>query len=121
MTIGIIREGKTPPDKRVPLSPLQCEQILNDYPQVELFVQKSEIRKFTDSEYERAGIAVVDSVDHCDVLLGVKEVPKNELTKDTVSNFEVIEFRYPDQERFDRGAYQHNFDCEAMIVSDLQV
>lgn len=79
MKIGIIREGKTPPDKRVPLSPLQCEQILNDYPQVELFVQKSEIRKFKDSEYERAGIAVVDSVEHCDVLLGVKEVPKNEL------------------------------------------
>jgi hypothetical protein len=50
--------------------------------------------------------------------LVIYKVPKNELTKDTVSNFEVIEFRYPDQERFDRGAYQHNFDCEAMIVSE---
>jgi alanine dehydrogenase len=79
MKIGIIKEGKTPPDKRVPLSPDQCEQILNDYPEVEIFVQKSEIRKFKDSEYERLGIAVVDSVDHCDVLIGVKEVPKHEL------------------------------------------
>lgn len=50
--------------------------------------------------------------------LVIYKVPKSELTKDTVSNFEVIEFRYPDQERFDRGAYQHNFDCEAMIVSE---
>lgn len=77
--IGIIREGKTPPDKRVPLSPEQCEFILNNYPEVELFVQKSEIRKFKDKEYEERGVAVVDNVDHCDILLGVKEVPIDEL------------------------------------------
>lgn len=79
MKIGIIREGKTPPDKRVPLSPEQCERILNEYPEVELYVEKSEIRKFKDSEYERLGIAVVDNVEHCDVLLGVKEVPIDQL------------------------------------------
>lgn len=79
MKIGIIREGKTPPDKRVPLSPEQCERILNEYPEVELYVEKSEIRKFKDSEYERLGVAVVDNVEHCDVLLGVKEVPIDQL------------------------------------------
>lgn len=79
MKIGIIREGKTPPDKRVPLSPEQCERILNEYPEVEVYVQKSEIRKFKDSEYEKLGVAVVDTVDHCDILLGVKEVPLDEL------------------------------------------
>lgn len=79
MKIGIIREGKTPPDKRVPLSPEQCERILNEYPDVEIYVEKSEIRKFKDSEYERLGVAVVDNVEHCDVLMGVKEVPIDEL------------------------------------------
>ncbi|CAG5086672.1 NAD(P)-dependent oxidoreductase [Parvicella tangerina] len=79
MKIGVIREGKTPPDKRVPLSPAQCERILNDYSEVEIYVEKSEIRKFKDSEYERLGIAVVDDVSHCDVLIGVKEVPIDEL------------------------------------------
>lgn len=79
MKIGIIREGKTPPDKRVPLSPEQCEHIINHYPQVEIYVQKSEIRKFKDSEYEQLGIAVVDDVSHCDVLMGVKEVPVDQL------------------------------------------
>lgn len=79
MKIGIIREGKTPPDKRVPLSPEQCERILNDHPEVEIFVEKSEIRKFKDNEYERLGVAVVDNVEHCDVLIGVKEVPIDEL------------------------------------------
>jgi len=77
--IGLIREGKTPPDKRVPLSPEQCEYILNNYPNVEIYVQKSEVRKFKDSEYERLGIAVVDDVSHCDILMGVKEVPVEQL------------------------------------------
>lgn len=79
MKIGIIREGKTPPDKRVPLSPEQCERIINEYPNVEIYVEKSEIRKFRDSEYERLGVAVVDNVEHCDVLMGVKEVPIEQL------------------------------------------
>lgn len=77
--IGIIREGKTPPDKRVPLSPEQCEYIMNNYPDVELYVQKSPIRKFKDDEYSRLGIAVVDSVEDCDILIGVKEVPIDQL------------------------------------------
>ena len=77
--LGIIREGKTPPDKRVALSPEQCEYILNNYPDVEVFVQKSEIRKFKDEQYAKLGVAVVASVEDCDVLIGVKEVPINEL------------------------------------------
>jgi alanine dehydrogenase len=80
--IGIIKEGKTPPDKRVPLSPEQCERILNNYDNVEIYVQKSNIRKFSDRDYERVGIAVVDDVSHCDILMGVKEVPINELIAD---------------------------------------
>ena len=67
--IGVIREGKNPPDKRVPLSPKQCEYILDNYDNVEVYVQKSEIRKFTDKEYSDRGVAVVDSVDHCDILI----------------------------------------------------
>ncbi len=77
--LGIIREGKTPPDKRVALSPQQCEYILNNYPDVEVFVQKSEIRKFKDEQYAQLGVAVVNSVEDCDVLIGVKEVPIDEL------------------------------------------
>ena len=77
--IGLIREGKTPPDKRVPLSPQQCSDIVKHYPNVEIYVQKSEVRKFKDSEYERLGIAVVDDISHCDILMGVKEVPAEQL------------------------------------------
>jgi alanine dehydrogenase len=77
--IGVIKEGKVPPDKRVPLSPDQCAWIQNNYPNVDLKVQKSDIRKFTDAEYLAAGVKVVDSVYDCDILLGVKEVPIDQL------------------------------------------
>ena len=79
MKLGIIREGKIPPDKRVVLTPEQCQHIASKYPDIELKVQKSEIRKFKDEEYSALGITVVDTVEDCDVLLGVKEVPINEL------------------------------------------
>jgi saccharopine dehydrogenase (NAD+, L-lysine forming) len=79
MKIGIIREGKTPPDKRVPLSPQQCRHILDNYPTVELYVEESSIRKFSDDDYRVLNIPVVKDVNHCDVLMGVKEVPIEQL------------------------------------------
>jgi len=54
--IGVIREGKNPPDKRVPLSPQQCLDAMNAYPNLEIVVQPSPIRKFRDKEYSALGI-----------------------------------------------------------------
>lgn len=73
--IGLIREGKTPPDKRVPMSPEQCVDLKAKYPEIEIVVESSPIRAFTDEEYRQAGIEVVDDISDCDLLLGVKEVP----------------------------------------------
>ncbi len=77
MKIGIIREGKTPADSRVPLSPHQCSQLVEQGLQVS--VQRSEVRCFSDDQYAHLGIDVVDNIDDCDILLGVKEVPISEL------------------------------------------
>ena len=79
MKIGILREGKIPLDKRVPLTPKQCAVLLQQYPQEQWVVQKSPIRCFTDEEYAQAGMQLVEDVSDCDVLLGVKEVPKLDL------------------------------------------
>jgi len=79
MLIGIIREGKKPSDKRVPLTPSQCAEIQKQFPSIQILVQTSPIRAFEDSEYLDYGIEVVDSVAHCEILLGVKEVPLDEL------------------------------------------
>lgn len=82
--LGIIKEGKTPPDKRVPFSPLQCVEIEQRYPHVKVVVQESVIRAFSDEEYREAGIKVASSVNDCDILMGIKEVPIDELiTKKT--------------------------------------
>ncbi|MGM0477904.1 MAG: NAD(P)-dependent oxidoreductase [Bacteroidota bacterium] len=74
MKIGIIREGKTPPDKRVPLTPNQCRLVEEQYPHVEIYVQESPIRAFSDDQYREQGIEVVKNIDDCDVIMGVKEV-----------------------------------------------
>lgn len=72
--LGIIREGKTPPDKRVPLTPKQCKLVETKFPNVTVFVQKSEVRAFKDAEYEAEGINLVDNLSECDIIMGVKEV-----------------------------------------------
>ena len=77
--IGLIREGKTPPDKRVPLTPHQCRTIMNEYPEVKIVVQKSPIRAFKDSEYADLGIELRDDLTDCDVIMGVKEVNISDL------------------------------------------
>lgn len=87
MKIGVVREGKTPPDQRVPLTPAQCAELKRSYPDVELVVESSEVRRITDDEYRAEGIDVVKDLSGCDVLLGVKEVPLDELIPDTTYLF----------------------------------
>jgi len=79
LRIGVIREGKVPPDKRVPLSPQQCVEIMERWPHVEVLVQPSPIRKFQDEEYASLGIQMPEDISHCDIILGVKEVPIKDL------------------------------------------
>ena len=80
MKIGIIREGKTPPDSRVPLSPTQCAALLQQG--VDIKVQSSSVRCFSDEDYIKSGVPVVSEVHDCDILLGVKEVPLDMLIPD---------------------------------------
>ncbi len=74
MKVGILREGKTPPDKRVPLTPEQCVEVQKKFPHVQIIVQPSKVRSFTDEEYINLGIQVKEDVSDCAILLGVKEV-----------------------------------------------
>ena len=73
--IGLIRERKTPPDTRVPLTPQQCRQIQRRYPDIAIVAEPSPDRCFSDAEYASAGIPVQQDLSGCDILLGVKEVP----------------------------------------------
>ena len=113
LKIGIIKEGKTPPDKRVALSPEQCEFILDKYDDVEIYVQKSNIRKFEDRDYERLGVAVVDDVSDCDILVGVKEVPIDEL----IPNKKYIFFSHTFKEQeYNRDLLQAVIDKKIQLI-----
>lgn len=79
MKFGIIREGKTPPDKRVVFSPQDLLTFKNTYPQAEFKVESSPIRVFKDEEYAELGFEVTTDMADCDVLFGVKEVPVDQL------------------------------------------
>lgn len=79
LKIGLIREGKIPPDKRVPFTPLQAVEIQQRFKGVKIICQHSEVRAFGDDEYRAAGLKVTDDVSGCDVLMGIKEVPVADL------------------------------------------
>ena len=83
---GIIREGKTPPDTRVPLAPQQCAHILQQYP-VELKVEQSPIRCFSDDDYANQQIELTNDISSQDILLGVKEVPIDQLIPNKTYSF----------------------------------
>lgn len=74
MLIGLIRERKTPPDERVPLTPKQCAEIQLKYPDIKILVEPSPTRCYSDDEYRMEGITLSDDLSACDILLGVKEV-----------------------------------------------
>lgn len=75
MKFGIIKERKSPPDRRVVFSPEELVQLQNTFPTAELKVERSDIRVFPDEAYKEKGFEVSDDLSDCDVLLGVKEVP----------------------------------------------
>ena len=75
MKFGIIRERKNPPDRRVVLSPEECQNVLSKFPKADILVESSPIRVFSDQEYTDKGLSVVNDMEVCEVLLGVKEVP----------------------------------------------
>ncbi len=80
--VGIIKEGKIPVDKRVPLTPKKCVEAMQEFEGLKMVVQPSEVRCFKDEEYAELGVAIQQGLQDCNVLMGVKEVPVDELIPD---------------------------------------
>jgi alanine dehydrogenase len=79
MIIGILKERKNPPDKRVVFSPEKLQELKRKFPSVSIKIESSDIRVFSDLDYKNAGFEVVNDLSDCQILLGVKEVPLDEL------------------------------------------
>jgi len=76
--LGIIREGKVPPDSRVALIPAQVKA-LEQMGKYKVLIQPSPNRCYTDEEYEAEGLTLSEDMESCDYLIGIKEVPKSQL------------------------------------------
>jgi len=72
---ALIKERKTPPDRRVVFSPNKCQKVIESFPEAQIIVESSDIRFFKDDAYREAGFEVKSDVSGCEVFLGVKEVP----------------------------------------------
>jgi len=77
--IGLVKERKSPADNRVALTPAQCKWIHKNAAHVRVIAQSSPGRCFSDKEYASAGVEIKDDLGDCDILLGIKEIPIDEL------------------------------------------
>jgi saccharopine dehydrogenase (NAD+, L-lysine forming) len=79
LKIGIIKEGKIPADNRVALTPLQCKILKEKYSNIHFKIFPSSDRCFSDAEYKDAGVELSTDLNDRDILLGIKEVPIDQL------------------------------------------
>lgn len=113
MKLGIVREGKVPPDKRVPLTPEQCVEVMKNFRNVEVVVQPSPIRCFTDEEFSAKGITLQEDLSDCDVLMGVKEVK----IKDLLPNKTYFFFSHTiKKQEYNRQLLQSMLDKKIQMV-----
>jgi saccharopine dehydrogenase (NAD+, L-lysine forming) len=66
----------------VPFTPAQAEEIQQRFPNVQMTCEQSEIRCFNDAEYAARGVTIQSSMENCDILMGIKEVPIDKLISD---------------------------------------
>ncbi|WP_299780209.1 NAD(P)-dependent oxidoreductase [uncultured Formosa sp.] len=74
MKFAIIKERKSPLDRRVVFSPKTLLQVKQQYPETKFKVEKSKIRIFPDEVYKLTGFSVMKDVTDSDVFIGVNEV-----------------------------------------------
>ncbi len=72
--IGIRREDKNPWERRVPIIPAHARELMRELP-LEIWIQPSSIRVFTDEDYRREGVRVSEDLSPCSIVLAVKEIP----------------------------------------------
>ena len=79
--IGITKENDKIGDVRTPLSPKQSKEIKNKTG-FNVEVQGSKIRCFSDDDYMKEGIDVVNNLNKSDFIFGIKEADEKKLIKD---------------------------------------
>ena len=74
--IGIRREDKNRWERRVPLTPEHIETLKQNH-DIDTIIQPSEIRVFSDDEYQKIGSEINEDLNDANVIFAVKEIPKS--------------------------------------------
>jgi alpha-aminoadipic semialdehyde synthase len=80
-SIGIRHEDKYLLERRAPLTPRQVDRLIKEY-HLQIIVQQSEKRIFSDDAYREAGAIVATDLRAADIIIGIKEIPDHLFEKD---------------------------------------
>ncbi len=79
--MGIRKETGHPDEKRVVLTPEHVKKLIKEH-EIQVIVQPSKQRIFTDKEYKAVDATLSENLSQCKIILGVKEIPKKDLIPD---------------------------------------
>ena len=114
--LGLIKEGKVPNDNRVALTPKQCKWFMDKFPNWEIQIESSPHRCFTDKEYQKEGIKIVNDLSSAVILLGIKEVPINQL----MSNKTYLFFSHTKKQQPHNQAMLHAIMDKGITLIDYE-
>ena len=80
-SIGVIRESRLD-ENRTPLVPQHIGKIKSKFPNLNIFIQPSKNRCFSDEEYKNSGADIKEDLTNCSIIFGVKEIDAKILIKD---------------------------------------
>lgn len=75
ISIGIRHEDKYEMERRVALTPRHVMRLVQQY-NLDVLVERSDRRFYTDQEYIHAGARLANDLNQCQVIIGVKEMPE---------------------------------------------
>lgn len=82
--VVIRAEDKNCWEGRTPLTPDDSRELLAD---CGMYVQKSDIRCFSEEAYKLAGCGICEDYEDADIVIGVKEIPKEKLLPEKIYLF----------------------------------
>ena len=119
MKFGIIKERKNQTEQRVVFSPDELVRLKQLYTESEVKVESSDVRVFSDAEYEYCGLEVAEDISDCDVFFGVKEVSVAHLIPNKAYFFFSHTIKKQESNRGLLQALLHNkidfYDYEALV------
>ena len=116
--IGIIREFRSD-DKRTPLVPNHINQIKKNFKDINILVQPSKHRCFSDQEYKDNGGIINENLNECDLILGVKEIePDLLISSKTYMFFSHTAKLQPDNSAAAQGT--PGMDKKKLLINLLQ-